>query len=332
MKKSQSFEELLAHRETVQSQIGSIERQFTLSPNLAILGISVGEESSRLKAYLERHGGEANLGHNEKQTVAMYRQRLESAQEKYNKAKSVQDTLRTELAALQAELSALDCSCSLQELLGIQEEMEAAGNEVGRIRQAITDQENKVAAAWEDVPSLQKIIEKRQGLLAQREIGQNVDAELAAIEQELEGGRQQVQEARTHAEAIEAQAEEITAGLKRMLYDKEKRLKQLQERIQPQAVKSFLLVRAEVLGGEYARAAEALVAKFTQLAALGSILSGRDELDRSVLPWKNALRLKLPAFPTASCQGLNSEHVPWNNPAAIKAERQALQELGVLSL
>lgn len=332
MKKSQSFEEVLAHREAVQGHIKSIERQLGHAPNLASLSISFGEERTRLNAYLERFGGERSMGHNEKQTLALYRQRFESAQKQYDQAKSAQDALRIKLDTLQAELAALDCSCSLQELLGIQDEMGTAAKEVATIRQAIADQEGKVAAAREAVPSIQATIEKRQGLLAQKEIGQDVEADLAAIELELEGRKQLVLEARTQAETIAAQAEEIVAGLKRLLHDKEERVKRLQEQIQPQAVKSFLLVRAEALGTEYVKAADALIAKFTQLAALGSILASRDESDHNVVPWKNTLRLRLPVFPTVSCQGLSGEPVQWHDSAAIEAERQVLQGLGVLSL
>lgn len=136
-------------------------------------------------------------------------------------------------------------------------------------------------------------------------------------------------EARTKAEAIEEQAEEVIAGLKRMLEAKEKRAKELRQVVQPNAVKAFLLVRLDTIGAEYAKAASNLMEKYSHLAALGNILVKRNEQDLEAIPWRTALHLRLPVFPTASCRKLSEEPVKWYNPEAIAAEQQALQHLGV---
>jgi len=330
MKKTQSFEEALSHREVVKSRIGSIEGQLCHAPNLNTLAMQVTNEAEGIKNYLRQHGGrEENLPSNEKQTLAMYRQRYEAAEQQYKRAKEVQEPLQAGLAALHEELSTLNFSCSQQELLSIQEEIITVADDTEKIRRAIADQQSKVENAWGAVPTMQEIVEKRQELLAHKEIGQDVDEELAIVENELERAKHAAQEARVGAEGIAAQAEEVIAGLQRLLHDKEVRAKHLKERIQPHAVKSFLLARAEVVGSEYAKAADALIAKFNQLAALGNILTSRDEKDRDIIAWKNALQLRVPIFPTVACKGLSDQPVKWHNPAVIEAERLELETLGV---
>lgn len=329
MGNAQQFEADLAHREAVRDRIDSISKQLGHAPNLGVLASQAGEEQERVTGYLQQCGREDLMDSQQKQNLTLYRQRHEIANRQYLDAKRVQEPLRAELTTLQAELGQLDCSCSLQELLSIQEEMVTVKHAAERIRQAIADQESKVAAAWASIPSIDALTKQRQELLAQKEIGQEVDAALAAVEQELDAGKQAAQEARTEAEAVKEQAEEVIAGLHRMLETKESRAKVLHEVVQPNAVKSYLLVQLESIGAEYAKAAETLTVKFRRLVALSNILINRDEKDRDALPWKTAQHLRLPVFPTASCQGLSAEPIKWYNPDAIEVERQELRRLGV---
>lgn len=329
METTLEFETALAEREEIKGQIASIEKQLSQSPSLNLLGMQMGQELERINGYLKQNGEEKNFDSNQQQTLALYRQRYATAKQQYEEAKAAQEALRAELAALQTELASLDCSCSLQELLAIQEEIAQVTGEVARIKQSITDQKNKVELAWAAVPSIKESVEKYQELLAQKEIGQSVDEALATAEQELTTSKQAAEEARATAETIAAKAEEIMTGLNRLLFDKEKRAKELQERIQPNAVKAFLLTRAEALGVEYAKAASSMVEKYQQLAALGNIMVNRDEKDRDLQSWRTARHLDLPVFPIASCKGLSSDRIRWHNPEAIQSERQALSLLGV---
>lgn len=323
------FETTLARREAIRERIDTITKQLGRAPNLSLLASQASQEMARIRNSLERHGREDHMSNQQQQDLALYRQRHATADRIYQEAKAFQEPLRAELAELQAELAGFDCSCSLRELLGIQEELATVEGETERIRQAIADQEGKKVSAWEAVPTIDELIEKRQELLAQQEIGQEIKAELATVEQELEQGKQAVQEARTKAEATEEQAEEVIAGLKRMLEAKEKRAKELRQVVQPNAVNAFLLVRLDTIGAEYAKAASTLMEKYSQLAALGNILVKRNEQDLEAIPWRTALHLRLPVFPTASCRKLSGEPVKWYNPEAIAAEQQALQRLGV---
>ena len=329
MSKTLAFETALTRREAIRERIGSITKQLGHAPNLDTLATEAGQELQRIKAYLQQCGGENNMNINQQNNLKLYRQRHEAAEQIHQEAKAFQEPLRAELVQLQAELTEMDCSCSLQDLLSIQEEMGQVEREAERIRQAIADQEQKMESAWEAVPSIDALIEKRQELLAQKEIGEKIEADLVTVEKELEQGKQAVKKARTRAEAIEEQADEIVAGLNRLLEAKEKRAKELRQVVQPNAVKAFLLVRLDTIGAEYAKAASTLMEKYSHLAALGNILVKRNEQDRAAIPWKTALHLRLPVFPTASCRKLSADAVKWYNPEAIAAEQQALQRLGV---
>ena len=194
------FETVLARRGAIQQRIDRISTQLGHAPSLGVLAAQAGEEHQRLKGYLQQCGGEGNMGNQQKQNLRLYRQRHETAERLYLEAKAFQEPLRAELTELQAELAEMDCTCSLQELLSIQEEQVLVENEAERIRQAVADQEQKKVSAWEAVPSIDALIEKRQELLAQKEIGEDVEADLVTVEQELEHGKQTVQEARTRAE------------------------------------------------------------------------------------------------------------------------------------
>lgn len=255
----------------------------------------------------------------------------------YRENQETVESIRAELTAAQEELTQLKSGCGVEEALAFQHSLAEAEQRVPELKALVAEQERIIAEAQASVPSATELLERREDILAGIATGDATEAELKAVDKELENLNARIADASAKASEVMATAGPRLAGLQRMLKDAEQRLGKLKEQ-KPEVTRQFLKTQAALVYGDYLKLAHQLGEKFVQLMSLNALICEvpeRRRVDHSILLM--AFTMKIPRFkvgPDREAPSMSTvfDATQQRIDIAKEAERQRLIEEGVTLL
>lgn len=228
---------------------------------------------------------------------------IQEAQDEYRRAEAALAQMEAEKAAQQAarktaeaELADLKKGCGIDHALAFQQELAEAEKRVPEVKALVDEQERVIREAKATIPSAEQILERREDILAGLSTGDATEAQLKAVDQELETLNSHIADASAKSSEIIATAEARLAGLRRMLKDAEQQLEKLTLQ-KPEVARLFLKTQAALVYSDYLNLGEQLGEKFVKLMSLNALICSvpeRRHIDHSILLMASVM--KIPRF------------------------------------
>jgi len=204
--------------------------------------------------------------------------------------------LLTARETAEKELAELRKGCGIEEALSFQQSLAEAEQRVPELKALVDEQERVIREAKATIPSAEQLLERREDILAGLSTGDATEAQLKAVDQELEALNTLIADASAKASQIVAKAEPTLAGLRRKLADAERELKKLTLQ-KPDVARLILKTQAALVYSDYLSLGEQLGEKFVKLMSLNALICSvpeRRHIDHSILLM--APVMKIPRF------------------------------------
>lgn len=176
------------------------------------------------------------------------------------------DTLLEQERALKAKIQAAPPAVTMKDLQNHRKEIDKAAAEVERLEKLIEGQTG--IAATVDNGALTEAQARRRSVLADLAEGRATESDLATADKALAAAEKAFREASAQANRARETVEALQPRL-----EKAKERHQMLVTATPEITALYLRSQAEAAGAEYLKAAETLAARYTELAALESVLT-----------------------------------------------------------
>lgn len=231
-------------------------------------------KNSGYGATLKETINERNLSLEEAEILKTARLNLATATKNDQKLTAIIESKEQQLAALLQEKSMLINAAAMGEIICYQGRMEHATQSVVTLEEAITKQQEIIAAAEGELSSNHTLKDKRVEILAEIAINGSkyTTKDLEVIDMQIQAESSELEAKRKKAGNIIADAKQTIIGLKAKLTTAKARLAEL-EANKNQVIREFLTAEAGRLGEDYLRAVNSLETSFRQLIAINKIMT-----------------------------------------------------------
>jgi len=289
-------------------RIEQLEREITdLRRSNGALPIHQALETKRNASWLKRQAQEklerdSMFGLTSDERRALQAE-CEKTQQECGRTASVLGALEAERANLLAareaaekELAELKKGCGIDEALSFQQSLAEAGQRIPELKALVEEQERLIQQAKGSIPSAERLQERREDLLAGLSTGDATEAQLKAVDKELEALNAQIADASAKTSEIIATAQARLGGLRRMLKEAEQELEKLTLQ-KPDVARLVLKSQAALVYSDYLKLGEQLGQKFVEMMSLNALICSvpeRRHIDHSILLM--AFQMKIPRF------------------------------------
>lgn len=253
--------------------------------------------------------------------------------------------LQEESRQLSAELKELEFTLQIADVLAYQKKLKEAEQKVADIQALINHQQcivDEAAANAQTATTLLKELEgQREDMLADIALGEGsksnlieLDKHIAKVRETVEAEAQSPKNARSQTGA----AIQSMAGLNRRISEADEELRALKAK-RKEVISRFLMGKAEQVAGEYVSDALLLTEKFSQLAALSSLVRSFD--NSTQLMSNDFESFCIPVFNLRTFKGLGYIHEQGQMAAAksavsrpgieaaVKEQKKRIAEAGI---
>jgi chromosome segregation ATPase len=272
-----------------------------------------------------------------KKSLQAEQERCRLAEVAHQEEEAKEQRLRAELAAAENELADLRRGCGIEEALSFQQSLDEAEKRIPEVKALIEEQERLIQEAKATIPSADTLQERREDILAGLSTGDATEAQLNAVDQELEALNAQIADASAKASEILGKAEPTLAGLRRKLKEAEEYLEELLLQ-KPEVTRLVLKSEAALVYFDYLKLGQELGEKFVRLMSLNALICSvpeRRHVDHSILLMASVM--KIPRFkigPDAEAPSMSTvfSAVEQRIDLAREVEKQRLQAEGLTLL
>jgi len=199
-----------------------------------------------------------------------------------------------ELSKIAHQLDNIDTTASVETVQYYMGRISDATNKVGKIEGLMEDQKGIVNQLSDNSDEeIEQLQSRRSTILADITLGEAEEADLKAIDQEINALLDSSSKSHIKDAPIMRNAQQVINGLTPKLEEAGKELKQLEDGL-PKIMESFLISQGELVGNRYIKRAQALIEEFKTLVAIEEVrisLSLNQEEAFGHLSSMNALRI-----------------------------------------